>query len=151
MVNTNEETIFLTYQDAHKYYVNIEHLLPATGIPVDESYAWAVQECPDLGRFKMYSDCSTFMEKEIRYATGNRLKALIVWAAMMNDFWNRCEDSLTCPVYVSTWKMMWAQSLQYRLMEREMVTKPWRRGKEKGRLKKPTLNPGKPSASTIFH
>lgn len=152
MVNVSDENpTFLSYQEAHRRYINIEHVLPATNGPVFESYAWAVQECPDLARFKLYDDCSAFLEREIRYATGNRLKALIVWTAMMTDFWDRCEGSYTCPVYVSTWKMMWAQGLQYRLMRRDMVTKPWRRSDKKDKLKSPKLNPGKHLPTEIFH
>lgn len=147
-VVTRQQIIY-PYKNAHAQYVALQEVLEPIQTPIFEAYRYAVQECPELAQYKMYNDCTDFVLKELRYATGNRLRALVIWMTLVEEFWERLGTAGSCPEYVVTWRMIWAQSLRYQLIETYNTSKPWRRKGSK--LKQAKLGSSDINASIAFH
>jgi hypothetical protein len=142
--------LILPYQHAHKLFIIDESVLPAANATTSRCYAWAVEKCPGLSKFKMYHDSSTFIEKQMRYATGEHLEAMIVWTVLVKEFWKRAVKVGTCPVYVSAYNVSLMNGLAAKLLERREVSKPYRR-KSNGGIKRPRMPATNSLPADVFH
>jgi len=144
--------LIIPYQNAHKMFVHLDAPLEGSDSPVYASYEYAIVRLPELAQFKMYHDSSTFITEGIQTETGDRLVALLMWVNLLNDFWERCGISGTCPQYVAMYHIVEAQSFRHQILQKLASTKPHRRaGKKSQKIKSPKLTSVDAGRAFGFH